>query len=259
MSSVKNTAKYQASHSEKEVKPAYESWHCDLSCSEHKEVVTLPWPKPKNYKAVCLELKPDLTQIYDYQKFKQEGPVIKKGMTRELKIKDIMDKDFDKLHEFVEIMKEMQKDMDEKMDVLINSQKNDKLPLQKQPKEQQELGEIGKMDKDPQLRLEKMEELDEVPLTSDKMLESQKTKDYPLDSPNSCQSCYVREMFVVCPKDQLQSGQKTFTPCLGALFTFVIWSCFLIYLYFNPEETECKGVVGEIAGQSSACRSGLTL
>ncbi|ELK37153.1 hypothetical protein MDA_GLEAN10016483 [Myotis davidii] len=38
-----------------------------------------------------------------------------------------MDKDFDKLQEFVEIMKEMQKDMDEKMDVLINIQKNSKL------------------------------------------------------------------------------------------------------------------------------------
>ncbi|KAL6087799.1 hypothetical protein STEG23_005166 [Scotinomys teguina] len=162
----------------------------------------------KNYKAVFSELKPELTQIYDYEGFKPEGPVIKKGMTRELKnelrevreelkekmeeikqIKDIMDKDFDKLHEFVEIMKEMQKDMDEKMDVLINTQKNNKLPFQKQPKEQQELGQTEKTDKDSQLRFKKMEELDAAPLTSDKMMVSQETKDNPLDSLHTCQSC----------------------------------------------------------------------
>ncbi|XP_035301854.1 testis-expressed protein 35 isoform X1 [Cricetulus griseus] len=194
----------------------------------------------KNYKAVSLELKPELTQIYDYKGFKPEGLPIKKGMTQELKnelrqvreelkekmeeikqIKDIMDKDFDKLHEFVEIMKEMQKDMDEKMDVLINIQKNNKLPPPKQPKEQQELGQIGKMDKDPQFRFKKMEEPDGAPLTGDKMMMSQKTKNNLLDSSHACQSC--------C---------ETFTPRLGALFTFVIWSCFLIYLYFNPDEME---------------------
>ncbi|XP_036058988.1 testis-expressed protein 35 isoform X2 [Onychomys torridus] len=165
----------------------------------------------KNYRAVCLELKPELTQIYDYKGFKQEEPVIKKGMTQELKnelremreelkekmeeikqIKDIMDKDFDKLHEFVEIMKEMQKDMDEKMDVLINTQKNNKPPLQKQPKEHQELGQIGKTDKDSQLRLKKIEEPDGALLTSDKTMVSQKTKDNPLDSLHSCQSCYEK-------------------------------------------------------------------
>ncbi|CAH6789339.1 Tex35 [Phodopus roborovskii] len=161
----------------------------------------------KNYKAVCLEPKPEITQIYDYKGFKPEGLLIKKGMTQELKnelrevrkelkekmeeikqIKDIMDKDFDKLHEFVEIMKEMQKDMDEKMDVLINIQKSNKLPLPEQPKEQQELGQTGKTDKDPQLRIKKMEEPDGAPLTDDKMM-SQKTKNNPLDSLQSCQSC----------------------------------------------------------------------
>ncbi|XP_059136523.1 testis-expressed protein 35 isoform X2 [Peromyscus eremicus] len=162
----------------------------------------------KNHRAVCLELKPELTQIYDYKGFKHEEPVIKKGMTQELKnelrevreelkekmeeikqIKDIMDKDFDKLHEFVEIMKEMQKDMDEKMDVLINTQKNNKPPLQKQPKEQQALGQIGKPDKDSQPRLKKLEEPDGASLTSDKTMVSQKTKDSPLDSLHTCQSC----------------------------------------------------------------------
>ncbi|KAK7825289.1 hypothetical protein U0070_009778, partial [Myodes glareolus] len=199
----------------------------------------------KNYKEVCLELTQGGTELRvgslapptllfpvprrfrfnpqtdDHKGLKQEGLVIKKGMTQELKIKDIMDKDFDKLHEFVEIMKEMQKDMDEKMDVLMIIQKNNKLPLQKQPKEQQELGQIGKTDKDPQLRPKKMEEPDGAALTSDKMMTSQKTKDNPPDPLHSCQSC--------C---------ETFTPRLGALFTFVIWSCFLIYLYFTPDEME---------------------
>lgn len=32
--------------------------------------------------------------------------------------------------------------------------------------------------------------------------------------------------------------QETFTPCLGAFFTLVGWSCFLIYLYFNFAEVE---------------------
>ncbi|XP_063128781.1 testis-expressed protein 35 isoform X21 [Rattus norvegicus] len=78
----------------------------------------------KSYKAVCMELKPELTQIYDVKGLKQEGLCIRKGMTQELKnglrevreeltekieeikqIKNLMDKDFDKLHEFVEIMK----------------------------------------------------------------------------------------------------------------------------------------------------------
>nr|XP_045372568.1 testis-expressed protein 35 isoform X8 [Camelus bactrianus] len=118
--------------------------------------------KSKNYKAVCLELKPetikvrsffeampaaspetrgevswsqgafavagaqDLSQTYDYKGVKQEGPFTKPGGTKELKnelkevreelkekmeeikqIKDVMDKDFDKLQEFVEIMKSL--------------------------------------------------------------------------------------------------------------------------------------------------------
>nr|XP_042114313.1 testis-expressed protein 35 isoform X8 [Peromyscus maniculatus bairdii] len=155
----------------------------------------------KNSRAVCLELKPELTQIYDYKGFKHEEPVIKKGMTQELK--------------------EMQKDMDEKMDVLINTQKNNKPPLQKQPKEQQVVGQIGKMDKDSQPKLKKLEEPNGASLTSDKTMVSQKTKDSPLDSLHTCQSC--------C---------EAFTPRLGALFTFIIWSCFLIYLYFNPDEME---------------------
>ncbi|KAL4828158.1 hypothetical protein H8958_009050 [Nasalis larvatus] len=130
----------------------------------------------KNYKAVCLELKPEPTKTFDYKAVKQEGRFTKTGVTQDLKnelrevreelkekmeeikqIKDLMDKDFDKLHEFVEIMKEMQKDMDEKMDILINTQKNYKLPLRRAPKEQQELRLMGKTHREPQLRPKKMD------------------------------------------------------------------------------------------------------
>uniref|UniRef100_A0A8C0ZLF5 Testis-expressed sequence 35 protein n=1 Tax=Castor canadensis TaxID=51338 RepID=A0A8C0ZLF5_CASCN len=162
----------------------------------------------KNYKAVCLNLKPEVVQTYDYKGVKHEGLFTKTGMTQELKnelrevreelkekmeeikqIKDIMDKDFDKLHEFVEIMKEMQKDMDEKMDVLINIQKNNKLPLGRGPKEQQELGLIGKMDGDPQLRLKKMGGADGTPLALHKMMAPEKPKKYLLDSLQQCRNC----------------------------------------------------------------------
>ncbi|XP_021054695.1 testis-expressed protein 35 isoform X2 [Mus pahari] len=158
----------------------------------------------KNYKAVCME--PKLTQIYDFKGFKQEGLLIRKGMTQELKnelrevreeltekmeeikqIKDIMDKDFDKLHEFVEIMKEMQQDMDEKMDVLINHQKNNKLPFRNQAKEQQTFWQLGKTDKGSQAML--TEEPDGVPLACDKKVVPTKPTRNPLESFHPCQSC----------------------------------------------------------------------
>ncbi|EDL39366.1 mCG15959, isoform CRA_a [Mus musculus] len=178
----------------------------------------------KNYKAVCME--PKLTQIYDFKGFKQEGLLIRKGMTRELKcpqgptlvdltvclshlfpqnelrevreqltekmeeikqIKDIMDKDFDKLYEFVEIMKEMQQDMDEKMDVLINNQKNNKLPFQNQAKEQQKFWQLGKMDKGSQAMI--TEEPDGAPLACDKNVVPPKPTRNPLESLHPCQSC----------------------------------------------------------------------
>ncbi|XP_058395977.1 testis-expressed protein 35 isoform X1 [Diceros bicornis minor] len=101
-------------------------------------------------------------------------------------IKDVMDKDFDKLQEFVEIMKEMQKDMDEKMDVLINIQ-NSKHPLRRGPKEQQELRLMGKTD--PQPRLKKMHEADGAPLALHKNVALQKPKQDPLDCLHQCGTC----------------------------------------------------------------------
>ncbi|XP_058395978.1 testis-expressed protein 35 isoform X2 [Diceros bicornis minor] len=98
-------------------------------------------------------------------------------------IKDVMDKDFDKLQEFVEIMKEMQKDMDEKMDVLINIQNS----KQRGPKEQQELRLMGKTD--PQPRLKKMHEADGAPLALHKNVALQKPKQDPLDCLHQCGTC----------------------------------------------------------------------
>ncbi|XP_062049819.1 testis-expressed protein 35 [Lepus europaeus] len=162
----------------------------------------------KNYKAVCLELKPEPTKTYNYKGVKQEGPFAKTGVTRELKnelrevreelkekmeeikqIKDIMDKDFDKLHEFVEIMKEMQKDMDEKMDILINIQKSNKLPLRRGLKEQLDARLVGKSDADPQLRLKKPEGADGTSLALHKTTAPQKPKKDLLTSPHQCRSC----------------------------------------------------------------------
>ncbi|XP_013376536.1 PREDICTED: testis-expressed sequence 35 protein isoform X2 [Chinchilla lanigera] len=155
----------------------------------------------------------DLSQTYNCKEVKHKGLFTKTGMTQELKnelrevreelkekmeeikqIKDIMDKDFDKLHEFVEIMKEMQKDMDEKMDVLITIQKDSKLPLQRGSKEQQDLRLMGTADINPQLRLKKTEGANRganrAPLPPHKkMMELQKTKKDPLDSLHQCRSC----------------------------------------------------------------------
>uniref|UniRef100_G3U300 Testis expressed 35 n=1 Tax=Loxodonta africana TaxID=9785 RepID=G3U300_LOXAF len=147
-------------------------------------------------------------QTYDYKGVKQEGPTTKIGGTKELKnelrevreelkekmeeikqIKDIMDKDFDKLKEFVEIMKDMQKDMDEKMDVLMNIQKSNKVPLRKRPKEQQELRSMEKTDSDPPFRLNRMDKVDRAPsVRLRKIMAPQKVKQDTLDSIH-CRTC----------------------------------------------------------------------
>ncbi|XP_014383813.1 PREDICTED: testis-expressed sequence 35 protein isoform X1 [Myotis brandtii] len=196
----------------------------------------------KNYKAICLELKPEPIKTCEYKRIKPEGPFTKTGGTRELKndlrevreelkekmeeikqIKCVMDKDFDKLQEFVEIMKEMQKDMDEKMDVLINIQKNSKLPLRRGPKEHQELRQIGKPDTDSQHRLKKLEGVEGASLSIHKKnMALQKLKKDPLDSLHQRGTCY----------------QETSTPGLGTLLILGIWSCILMYLCFNLYMTE---------------------
>ncbi|TEA29309.1 hypothetical protein DBR06_SOUSAS24410022 [Sousa chinensis] len=174
----------------------------------------------KNYKAVCLELKPELIRTYDYKGAKQEGPFTKPGGTKELKnelrevreelkekmkeikqIKDVMDQEFEKLQEFVEIIKEMQKDVDEEMDVLINIQKNSKRPLRRGPKEQQELRLIGKMDTDPQIRRKKMDGADGVPLAlHKKMTALQQPKKDPMDSLHQCDTCCVMKPSLPLPQ-----------------------------------------------------------
>ncbi|XP_058430474.1 testis-expressed protein 35 [Marmota monax] len=163
----------------------------------------------KNYKTVYLELKPETIKVCDFKGVKHQGPFNKSGITHELKselrevreelkekmeeikqIKDVMDKDFDKLHEFVEIMKEMQKDMDEKMEVLINIQKNKKLPLRRGWMEHEELA--GKSEADPRLRLRKMDAAGAAALSLHKnTVVSPKPKRELPDSLPQCRSCCV--------------------------------------------------------------------
>jgi hypothetical protein len=66
-------------------------------------------------------------------------------------------------------------------------------PLGRGPKEQQELGLIGKMDGDPQLRLKKMGGADGTPLALHKMMAPEKPKKYLLDSLQQCRNCCVSE------------------------------------------------------------------
>ncbi|XP_010373992.2 testis-expressed protein 35 isoform X3 [Rhinopithecus roxellana] len=188
----------------------------------------------KNYKAVCLELKPEPTKTFDYKAdykaVKQEGRFTKAGVTQDLKnelrevreelkekmeeikqIKDLMDKDFEKLHEFVEIMKEMQKDMDEKMDILINTQKNYKLPLRRAPKEQQELRLMGKTHREPQLRPKKMDGAsgaNGAPCALHKKTMAQK-KQGSLDPLHECGPCC--EKCLLCAlKNNYNQGEPSF-------------------------------------------------
>ncbi|XP_077878499.1 testis-expressed protein 35 [Ictidomys tridecemlineatus] len=167
-----------------------------------------PWTLG-NYKTVYLELKPETIKVCDYKGVKHQGPFNKAGITHELKselrevreelkekmeeikqIKDVMDKDFDKLHEFVEIMKEMQKDMDEKMEVLINIQKNNKLPLRRGWMEHEEL--MGKSEADPRLRLKKTDAAGGAALSLHKnTVVSPKPKKELPDSLPQCRSCCV--------------------------------------------------------------------
>uniref|UniRef100_G1S021 Testis expressed 35 n=1 Tax=Nomascus leucogenys TaxID=61853 RepID=G1S021_NOMLE len=182
----------------------------------------------KNYKAVCLESKPEPTKTFDYKAVKQEGRFTKAGVTQDLKnelrevreelkekmeeikqIKELMDKDFDKLHEFVKIMKEMQKDMDEKMDILINTQKNYKLPLRRAPKEQQELRLMGKTHGEPQLRPKQMDGAggaDGAPCAlHKKTMAPQKTKQGSLDPLHQCGTC-CEKCFLCALKNNYSQG-----------------------------------------------------
>ncbi|XP_021121032.1 testis-expressed protein 35 isoform X8 [Heterocephalus glaber] len=157
----------------------------------------------KNYKAVCLELKPEPTrarsvfvgmpgarpEIHGENELREVREELKEKMEEIKQIKDIMDKDFDKLHEFVEIMKEMQKDMDEKMDILLNIQKDNKLGS----KEQQPLRLVGRADTDPQLQLKKMDRANRAPwpLHKKTMASPKAKKDSP-DSLHQCSSCCAK-------------------------------------------------------------------
>ncbi|KAM5144837.1 testis-expressed protein 35 [Callospermophilus lateralis] len=170
----------------------------------------------------------DPSQMCDYKGVKHQGPFNKSGITHELKselrevreelkekmeeikqIKDVMDKDFDKLHEFVEIMKEMQKDMDEKMEVLINIQKNNKLPLRRGWMEHEEL--MGKSEADPRLRLKKTDAAGGAALSLHKnTVVSPKPKKELPDSLPQCRSCCEKCLLCALKTNYNQGGKL---PC----------------------------------------------
>ncbi|XP_070123863.1 testis-expressed protein 35 isoform X6 [Equus caballus] len=190
----------------------------------------------RNYKTVCLELKPEPTKVRRFleampaarpethgevtwsqgsfavpggqdlsqNELREVREELKEKMEEIKQIKDVMDKDFDKLQEFVEIMKELQKDMDEKMDVLINIQ-NSKLPRRRGPKEQQELKLVGKTD--PQLQLKKMHGADGAPLVlHKKSVALQKPKEGPLDCLHQCGTC-CEKCLLCAPKNNCNQGK----------------------------------------------------
>ncbi|XP_021121031.1 testis-expressed protein 35 isoform X7 [Heterocephalus glaber] len=160
----------------------------------------------KNYKAVCLELKPEPTrarsvfvgmpgarpeihgETYDYKEVKHKGPFTKTGMTQELKneLREVREELKEKMEE---IKQEMQKDMDEKMDILLNIQKDNKLGS----KEQQPLRLVGRADTDPQLQLKKMDRANRAPwpLHKKTMASPKAKKDSP-DSLHQCSSCCAK-------------------------------------------------------------------
>ncbi|KAM5237683.1 testis-expressed protein 35 [Ctenodactylus gundi] len=209
----------------------------------------------KNYKTVCPELKPELTKVRSFfedtpaarseirgkvtwsqgsfsvpgsqdlsqNELREVREELKEKMEELKQIKDIMDRDFDKLHEFVEIMKEMQQNMDEKMDILINIQKTGKLPLRRDPKEWQDLRLLGIADTDSQLKLAETDGSDTARPLHTRMRAPQETRQGPRQPLHRCPSC--------C--------QEIPTPVLGIIFTLGIWSCLLMYLYFFPNDMEC--------------------
>uniref|UniRef100_A0A8C5XSQ6 Testis expressed 35 n=1 Tax=Microcebus murinus TaxID=30608 RepID=A0A8C5XSQ6_MICMU len=178
----------------------------------------------KNYKAVCLELKPEPTKLrkatwsqgsfavsggqdLSQNEIREVREELQEKMEEIKQIKDIMDKDFDKLHEFVEIMKEMQKDMDEKMDVLVNIQKNSKLPLRRGAKEQQELGLMGKPDTDPQLRPRRMDAAGGAPFALHrKMSAPQKPHTDPPDARQQLGTCCEKCLLCALKNNCNQGG-----------------------------------------------------
>ncbi|KAB0345775.1 hypothetical protein FD754_022701, partial [Muntiacus muntjak] len=101
---------------------------------------------------------------------------------------------------------EMQKDMDEKMDVLINIQKNSKFPFRRGLKMQQDLRLIGKTDTDPQLPLRKMDGAGRAPLSlQKKMVALQQPKD-PMDSLHRCDSCFEKRLLCT-PQNSYDQGK----------------------------------------------------
>ncbi|KAB0376897.1 hypothetical protein FD755_011341, partial [Muntiacus reevesi] len=114
--------------------------------------------------------------------------------------------DFDQAPKDSACASEMQKDMDEKMDVLINIQKNSKFPFRRGLKMQQDLRLIGKTDTDLQLPLRKMDGAGRAPLSlQKKMVALQQPKD-PMDSLHRCDSCFEKRLLCT-PQNSYDQGK----------------------------------------------------
>uniref|UniRef100_A0A8D0WVN7 Testis expressed 35 n=1 Tax=Sus scrofa TaxID=9823 RepID=A0A8D0WVN7_PIG len=145
--------------------------------------------------------------LFSQNELREVREELKEKMEEIKQIKDVMDKDFDKLQEFVQIMKEMQKDMDEKMDVLINIHKNSKRPLRRGPKEQQDLRLVGKTVTEPQLQLKKLDGADGIPLgLHKKMMALQTPNKNPMDSLHQCEPC-CEKCLLCAPKNNYNQGK----------------------------------------------------
>ncbi|KAB1260702.1 Testis-expressed protein 35, partial [Camelus dromedarius] len=91
---------------------------------------------------------------------------------------------------------------------------------------------IEKEDTDPQLRLKKRDGAEGAPLSlQKKMMALQKSEKDPVDSLHQCETCWCREMFVVCPKNNYNQGQFRTRP--GHPFHPWHLDLPLIYLCFN--------------------------
>ncbi|XP_021121034.1 testis-expressed protein 35 isoform X11 [Heterocephalus glaber] len=137
----------------------------------------------KNYKAVCLELKPEPTRA---RSVFVGMPGARPEIHGENELREVREELKEKMEE---IKQEMQKDMDEKMDILLNIQKDNKLGS----KEQQPLRLVGRADTDPQLQLKKMDRANRAPwpLHKKTMASPKAKKDSP-DSLHQCSSCCAK-------------------------------------------------------------------
>ncbi|KAM8949702.1 testis-expressed protein 35 isoform 3-T3 [Lycaon pictus] len=226
----------------------------------------------KNYKAVCLELKPEPTKVrsffeampaarpdtrgevtwsqgafaasvgqdpsqtYDYKGAKQDGPFTKPGGTHELRneLREVREELKEKMDEIKQIKGVMDKDFD-KLQEFVEIMKKD------MDEKMDVLINIQKNSKLPLRRGPKeQQELRLIGKTdTDPQLRLKK-----MDGADGTPLSLHKKIMALqkTKKDPLDSlhqcgtccQQKTSMPRLATLFILGLWSCFLIYLCFKP-------------------------